>query len=70
MLYYKNMYNKEKQEKANKKWREKNAEKWIALNRENQRTYYESHKEEKKKSVYGRRNFLKEFERLRLIDLF
>jgi hypothetical protein len=64
------MYNKEKQEKANKKWREKNAEKWVALNRENQRTYYESHKEEKKKSVYGRRNFLKEFERLRLIDLF
>ena len=64
------MYNKEKQEKANKKWRDKNAEKWAELNRENQRSYYEAHKEEKKKLVYARIHILKEFERLRLIDLF
>ncbi len=64
------MYNKDNQMKANKKWRDKNAEKWGEINRENQRIYYEFHREDKKKSVYGRRNFLKEFERLRLIDLF
>lgn len=64
------MYNKEVQDKANKKWREKNFEKWTEINRENQRKYYEEHKEEKRKSVYGRRNILKEFDRLKKIDLF
>jgi hypothetical protein len=64
------MYNKEVQDRANKKWREKNYEKWAEINRENQKKYYEEHKEEKRKSVYGRRNILKEFDRLKKIDLF
>jgi hypothetical protein len=64
------MYNKESQNKANKKWREKNPDKWSEINRIIQRTYYEAHKEEKKKKVYSRRVILTEFERLRQIDLF
>lgn len=64
------MYNKESQDRANKKWREKNADKWSEINRITQRAYYETHKEEKKKRVYGRRNIINEFERLRQIDLF
>jgi hypothetical protein len=64
------MYNKEVQDKANKKWREKNSERWVEINRVNQKNYYETHKEEKRKSVYARRSILKEFDRLKKIDLF
>lgn len=64
------MYNKEVQDRANKKWREKNYEKWLESNRENQKIYYELHREKEKKRIYARRNIIKEFERLRLIDLF
>lgn len=64
------MYNKEAQDKANKKWREKNIDRWTEINRENQKIYYETHKEEKKKKVYTRRTILTEFQRLRQIDLF
>jgi hypothetical protein len=36
------------QQKASMKWRENNKEKWNELSRENMKTYYESHKEEKR----------------------
>ena len=64
------MYNKITQEKANKKWRELNKEKWCEINRDQQKKYYEAHKQEKQSKVYKRYYFKKEAKRLMDILLF
>jgi hypothetical protein len=61
------MYNKDKQTLANEKWRDKNYERWLEINREEQKKYYDKHKENKKKKVYARYYFMKESERMRNI---
>jgi hypothetical protein len=61
------MYNKDIQSKANKKWRELNPEKWSEINRQQQKKYYETHKEQKQNKVYQRYYFKKEAMRLMAI---
>jgi hypothetical protein len=64
------MYIKEKQVIANMKYREKHYDKWLEMNRKVQDTWYENHKEEKKKKTLANYYYKKECQILRNISIF
>jgi len=57
------------QKRAFDKWKINNKEKWLETCRKTSRTFYENHKEERKKQVIQRYKYNKECLRLRMILL-